>query len=213
MPRQDAKFAESPGACGGDVRQGVSLGKQVPRIAVDLGEHDQSDSEISGSVENYGKQGQHRCRNAEESAADAGTENFISWTAPKAGGEGESRGQQPCQQKANASDTHGDGPALTQETLYRLAESMRGAEIAVNRVAEVAGIKAENVVFTSARLAQAAHTFAVPAALEFPLVAIQTASHAHQRGRKHPAKKHDHADRSKFLCEGPYDCPARSSQP
>src|SRR5258706_15420944 len=124
MPGQNAKFAEPPGAGGGDVRQGVGLGKQVPRIVVDLGEHDQSDGEISGSVEDHGKQSQHRCRNAEESAADGGTQNFISWTAPKAGGEGESRGQQPCQQKANASDTHGDGPALTQETLYRLAEGM-----------------------------------------------------------------------------------------
>src|ERR1700726_2189235 len=102
MPGQDANFAESPGAGGSDVRQGVGLGEQVPRIAVDLGEHDQSDGEISGSVEDYGKQGQHRRRNAEESAADGGAQDFISRATPKAGGEGESRSQWPGQQKAHA---------------------------------------------------------------------------------------------------------------
>src|ERR1700745_2108070 len=103
MPGQDAKFAESAGAGGGDVRQAVSPGEQVPRIAVDLGERDQSDGKISGSVEDYGKQGQHRCRNAEKAAADRGTQNFISRAAPEAGGEGERRGQYPRQQKTIAS--------------------------------------------------------------------------------------------------------------
>src|SRR5258706_8627661 len=103
MPGQDTNFAESPSAGGSDVRQGVGLGEQVPRIAVDLGEHDQSDGEISGSVENYGKQSQHRRRNAEESTADGGPQNFISRAAPEARGEGESRGQQPCQQEAKTS--------------------------------------------------------------------------------------------------------------
>src|SRR5260370_267710 len=86
MPGQDANFTESPGAGGSDVREGVGLGEQVPRIAVDLGEHDQSDGEISGSVEDYGKQGQHRRRNTEKSATDAGSENFISPPPPEATG-------------------------------------------------------------------------------------------------------------------------------
>src|ERR1700688_1808137 len=132
MPGKDAKFAEPPGAGGGDVREGVGLDEQVPRIAVDLGEHDQSDGEISGSVEDYGKQGQHRRRNTEKSATDAGTENFISRKATEAHCEGENRGQQPCQQEANAGHAQGDGPALAQKTLYRLAEGVRRAEIAVD---------------------------------------------------------------------------------
>src|ERR1700736_5378376 len=184
MPSQDAKFAEAPGAGGGDVRQGVSLGEQVPRIAVDFGEHDQSDGKISGSVEDYGKQRQHRRRNAEESAADGGAQNFISRTAPQAGSEGESRGQQPCQQEANASHAHGDGPALAQKTLYRLAEGVRRAEIAVDGAAEVSGVKAEDVVFAGARLAQGAPALGVQGRVEFALVSIETGSQTDQRGRK-----------------------------
>ncbi len=57
MPGQDAKFAESAGAGGGDVRQDVGLGEQVAGIAIDLGEDDQSDGEISGRVEDDRKQG------------------------------------------------------------------------------------------------------------------------------------------------------------
>src|SRR6266481_73418 len=183
MPSQNANFAESPGAGGGDMRQGVSLGEQVPRIAVDFGEHDQCDSEISGSVEDYGQQGQYRRRNAEESAADGGPQNFISRAVPEAGGESGSRGKQPCQQKANANHAHGDRPTLAQKTLYRLAESMRRAKIAVDGAAEVSGIKAEDVVFTGARLAQGAHTLGVQAGIEFALIGIEAGSQAHQRGR------------------------------
>ncbi len=56
---------------------------------------------------------------------------------------------------------------------------MRSAEIAVDGAAEVAGVKAENVVFTGARLAQGADTFGVEAGVEFALVGIEAGSQAH----------------------------------
>src|SRR5437899_1228767 len=207
MPGQDAKFAESAGAGGSDVRQGVGPGEQVARIAVDLGEHDQSDGEISGSVEDYGKQSQNRRREAEESAADGSTQNFISRAAPEARREGESRGQQPCQQKANSSNAHGNGPALAQEALYRLAESMRSAKIAVDRAAEVSHVKTEDVLFTGPRLAQGAHTFGVQAWVEFALVGIKAGSQPHQRRRKQSAQQDERSDRSELLGEALCDFP------
>ncbi len=130
-----------------------------------------------------------------------GAQNFISGTPPEAGGEGESRGEQPCQQKADASHAQGDGPALAQKSLYGLAEGVRRAEIAVHGAAQVAGVKAEDVVFSGARLAQGAHAFGIQAGIEFTFVGIEAGSQADQRRRKQSAEQDERGDGSQFSRE------------
>ena len=115
-------------------------------------------------------------------AAEGDAENLIGWAIPEAGGEGQGRSEQPREQKSDAGDMRGDGPTFAQETLHRLAEGMGSAEIAMRRATEVAGVKAEDVVFAGARLVHGAHALSAQAGVEFVFVSVEARSHADQRG-------------------------------
>jgi len=138
-------FRPVRGAGGGDVRQFVGFGQQAPRIAVDLGKHDQRDGKISGAL----RITESRARTA------AGMQRKRAQVIPSsripehatAGGEGSSNASKPRQQQANAGHAQSDRPALAQKALHGLAEGMRSAEIAVPGGAKIPGVVAENVVF------------------------------------------------------------------
>ena len=80
---------------------------------------------------------------------------------------------------------------------------MGGAEIAVNSAAEIAGIEAENVMLTGARLTQGAHAFSVEAGIEFTLVGVESGSQAHQRGGKQSAQQNERGDCREMACYFP----------
>jgi len=83
VPGQDAHFAQSAGAGGGDVRQFVGFGQQAPRIAVDLGKTRSARWQDIRSVENHREQSQDRRRNAEKGAAQG--DPLISYTGTRTG--------------------------------------------------------------------------------------------------------------------------------